>query len=224
MTALSRDEWLAGEWLEADGLGGFASGTVGGARARRYHALLLAATTPPTGRMVLVNGLEVWLETPAGRFALSSQRYAPDVVHPDGAAAAGRVPRRALAAVDLPLRGRHRGHPGGDRLPRARRRRGALAPALAARRGAPERPAAALGPRLPRPAPREPGLRLRRRRRPARACSGGPIRACRRSRRSATAAIGTTRSGTATSSIRRSSRAASTATRISPRPASSPGR
>jgi predicted glycogen debranching enzyme len=75
---------LEAEWLEVDGLGGFASGTVGGARSRRYHALLLAATKPPTGRMVLVNGLEVWLETPAGRFALSSQRYAPDVVHPDG--------------------------------------------------------------------------------------------------------------------------------------------
>jgi predicted glycogen debranching enzyme len=84
MTSLSRNDWLACEWLEADGLGGFASGTVGGARSRRYHALLLAATTPPTGRMVLVNGLEVWLETPAGRFALSSQRYAPDVVHPNG--------------------------------------------------------------------------------------------------------------------------------------------
>jgi predicted glycogen debranching enzyme len=84
MTSLSRDDWLACEWLEADGLGGFASGTVGGARSRRYHALLLAATTPPTGRMVLVNGLEVWVETPAGRFALSSQRYLPDVVHPDG--------------------------------------------------------------------------------------------------------------------------------------------
>ena len=45
------------EWLEADGLGGFASGTTLGVRTRRYHALLQAATTPPTGRMVLVNGL-----------------------------------------------------------------------------------------------------------------------------------------------------------------------
>ena len=44
----------ATEWLEADGLGGFASGTTIGFRTRRYHALLLAATTPPTGRMVLV--------------------------------------------------------------------------------------------------------------------------------------------------------------------------
>ena len=73
------------EWLEADGLGGFASGTISGSRTRRYHALLLAAATPPTGRQVLVNGLEVWLDTPRGVIALSCQRYAPEVVHPDGA-------------------------------------------------------------------------------------------------------------------------------------------
>ncbi len=76
---------LFAEWLEADGVGGFASGTVGGERTRRYHALLLAATTPPTGRMVLVNGLEAWVKTPRGRFAISSHRYQPGVVFPDGA-------------------------------------------------------------------------------------------------------------------------------------------
>jgi predicted glycogen debranching enzyme len=84
MTTFLPDARLASEWLEADGLGGFASGTVSGIRTRRYHALLLAATTPPTGRIVLVNGLEAWLETPGGRFALSAQRYTPDVIHPDG--------------------------------------------------------------------------------------------------------------------------------------------
>ncbi|HKD20238.1 MAG TPA: glycogen debranching enzyme N-terminal domain-containing protein, partial [Thermoanaerobaculia bacterium] len=73
------------EWLEADGLGGFASGTASGIRTRRYHALLLTAKTPPTGRFVLVNGLDAFVETSAGRFAISSQAYAPDVVHPDGA-------------------------------------------------------------------------------------------------------------------------------------------
>src|SRR5690349_13767249 len=73
------------EWLEADGLGGFASGTVSGIRTRRYHALLLPAMTPPTGRVVLVNGFEAWVDTSAGSFAISSQRYAPDVIHPDGA-------------------------------------------------------------------------------------------------------------------------------------------
>ena len=74
------------EWLEPDGLGGFASGTVGGARTRRYHALLLAATAPPSGRMVLVNGLEAWVDTPDGAVALSTQFYAPGVTYPDGAA------------------------------------------------------------------------------------------------------------------------------------------
>lgn len=75
---------IQAEWLEPDGLGGFASGTVGGQRTRRYHALLLAATRPPTGRIVLVNGLEAWVETDHGTVALSTQRYAPDVVYPDG--------------------------------------------------------------------------------------------------------------------------------------------
>ena len=73
------------EWLEADGLGGFASGTVSGARTRRYHALLLAAAKPPSGRVVLVNGFDAFVTTSAGRFAISSQRYVPDVTHPDGA-------------------------------------------------------------------------------------------------------------------------------------------
>ena len=72
------------EWLEADGLGGFASGTGSGIRTRRYHALLLVARRPPSDRVVLVNGIEAHLTTSAGRFALSSQRYAPNVIHPDG--------------------------------------------------------------------------------------------------------------------------------------------
>jgi len=73
------------EWLEADGLGGFASGTVSGTRTRRYHALLLTATQPPAGRLVLVNGFDASVETPGGTYAISSQLYPPDVMHPDGA-------------------------------------------------------------------------------------------------------------------------------------------
>ena len=75
----------AAEWLEADGLGGFASGCAAGIRTRRYHALLLAALTPPTGRHALVNDVEVSIETGSGTYALSSHRYAGDVVYPDGA-------------------------------------------------------------------------------------------------------------------------------------------
>jgi predicted glycogen debranching enzyme len=68
------------EWLEADGLGGFASATTSGIRTRRYHALLLTATTPPSGRLVLVNGFDAWIENGADKIWLSAQRYAPDSV------------------------------------------------------------------------------------------------------------------------------------------------
>src|ERR1700746_3659175 len=73
------------EWLEADGLGGFASGTTSGIRTRRYHALLLTATTPPSGRVVLVNGFDAWVTLGNNTYWLSSQRYFPNVVSPDGA-------------------------------------------------------------------------------------------------------------------------------------------
>jgi predicted glycogen debranching enzyme len=74
---------LEDEWLEADGFGGFASGTVGMLRTRRYHALLLSATRAPGGRVVLVNGVEAWLEANGKRYPLSMQRYVPDLIHPD---------------------------------------------------------------------------------------------------------------------------------------------
>ncbi|HSE42848.1 MAG TPA: amylo-alpha-1,6-glucosidase [Acidobacteriota bacterium] len=72
------------EWLETDGLGGFASGTVSGIRTRRYHALLLTATNPPSGRLVLVNGFEAWVEDSGTSYPITSQRYGPDVIHPNG--------------------------------------------------------------------------------------------------------------------------------------------
>jgi predicted glycogen debranching enzyme len=42
------------EWLLADGLGGYACSTPIGFNTRRYHGLLVAATRPPLGRMVLL--------------------------------------------------------------------------------------------------------------------------------------------------------------------------
>ena len=76
---------LDAEWLESDGLGGFASGTVGGFRTRRYHALLLTPLHPPCDRVVLVNGFEAWVEIDGASHAISTQRYAPDATHPRGA-------------------------------------------------------------------------------------------------------------------------------------------
>src|SRR5919198_1195311 len=48
-------------------------------------ALPQPASTRPAGRMVLVNGFDAWVETHRGTFAISSQRYGRDVIHPDGA-------------------------------------------------------------------------------------------------------------------------------------------
>lgn len=73
---------LLAEWLETDGRMGFASGTLSGRRTRRYHSLLLVRT--PIGRFVLVNGVEVWLETPEGTFGLSTQEFANQVIDPTG--------------------------------------------------------------------------------------------------------------------------------------------
>ena len=68
------------EWLETDGMGGFASGTTSGVATRRYHALLLAAQSPPSNRFVLVNGFRAWLETSDGAEQLTRHHFAPDVI------------------------------------------------------------------------------------------------------------------------------------------------
>jgi predicted glycogen debranching enzyme len=71
------------EWLETNGIGGFACSTIIGLNTRRYHALLTAATQPPAGRMVLLSKLEELLVLPNQRYELSANRYR-DVIHPNG--------------------------------------------------------------------------------------------------------------------------------------------
>src|SRR5262252_9841043 len=74
---------LSREWLETNGLGGYASSTIPGINTRRYHGLLVAATKPPVGRMVLLSKLEETLILDGRRIELSANRY-PGVVHPQG--------------------------------------------------------------------------------------------------------------------------------------------
>src|SRR5215210_2684693 len=71
------------EWLETNGLGGFASSTITGLNTRRYHGLLTAATRPPVGRMVLLSKVEEALVMDGQRFELSVNQY-PNTVHPRG--------------------------------------------------------------------------------------------------------------------------------------------
>ena len=73
------------EWIEPTGFGGFASGTASGIRTRSYHSLLLAETNSAPGRLVLVNGFDAQVEFDGEIRSLTSQRYAPGVIHPDGA-------------------------------------------------------------------------------------------------------------------------------------------
>ncbi len=71
------------EWLETNGIGGFASGTINGCNTRRYHGLLVAATKPPVGRLVLLAKFEETLIVNGRSYELGTNRY-PGTVHPQG--------------------------------------------------------------------------------------------------------------------------------------------
>jgi predicted glycogen debranching enzyme len=74
----------AREWLSANGIGGFASGTVAGAASRRYHALLVAALDAPLGRMTLLGKVDETLSIGNNKYDLSTNRYPNNVIFPDG--------------------------------------------------------------------------------------------------------------------------------------------
>lgn len=71
------------EWLETNGIGGYASSTVAGANTRRYHGLLVAATKPPLGRMVVLSKLEETIVAGDRRVELGCNQY-PGAVYPEG--------------------------------------------------------------------------------------------------------------------------------------------
>ncbi|MFN8059157.1 MAG: amylo-alpha-1,6-glucosidase [Vicinamibacterales bacterium] len=77
------DRALEREWLDTNGIGGFASSTIAGLNTRRYHGLLVAATRPPVGRVVVLSKLEETLVVDGARTELSANRY-PGAVHPRG--------------------------------------------------------------------------------------------------------------------------------------------
>jgi predicted glycogen debranching enzyme len=71
------------EWLETNGIGGFASSTVAGANTRRYHGLLTAATRPPLGRITMLSKFEETLIINDKKFELSANQF-PETVYPTG--------------------------------------------------------------------------------------------------------------------------------------------
>lgn len=71
------------EWLETDGLGGYASSTVLGINTRRYHGLLIAPLAPPVERALLLAKIEETVTLGTSPYLLSANCY-PDTVYPHG--------------------------------------------------------------------------------------------------------------------------------------------
>ena len=72
------------EWLVTNGIGGYASGTVGGSQTRRYHGLLIAALQPPVGRTHLVSAIDEIVHYAGTDYSLATHRWASGAVDPQG--------------------------------------------------------------------------------------------------------------------------------------------
>jgi predicted glycogen debranching enzyme len=72
LSAAHWDTYASCEWLVTNGLGGYASGTVGGLPTRRYHTLLVAALPSPLGRIAFLASVDVSVgSSPAQLIALN---------------------------------------------------------------------------------------------------------------------------------------------------------
>lgn len=72
------------EWWLANGLGGYASGTVAGTLTRRYHGLLVAPLDPPLGRFLVFVKADACLELDGESRPLFCNRWPNGVIDPDG--------------------------------------------------------------------------------------------------------------------------------------------
>jgi predicted glycogen debranching enzyme len=61
------------EWIITNGLGGYASGTIGGANTRRFHGWLVSALPAPHGRTMMVNSLREYFYIGQTRFSLGCE-------------------------------------------------------------------------------------------------------------------------------------------------------
>ncbi len=75
--------WRTREWLDANGIGGYASGTLSGAVSRRYHAFLCAATRAPQERVILVSKIDETVHVGDQSYELGVNFW-PGAVAPQG--------------------------------------------------------------------------------------------------------------------------------------------
>jgi predicted glycogen debranching enzyme len=78
------DEAASREWLLADGVGGYAMGTVAGLRTRRYHGLLVVPVNGPAARHVGLAALEPVVVIGDRRVRLGTDEWAGGAVDPVG--------------------------------------------------------------------------------------------------------------------------------------------
>ncbi|MCR4377458.1 MAG: amylo-alpha-1,6-glucosidase, partial [Rhodospirillales bacterium] len=72
------------EWLVTNGIGGFASGTVGDMNTRRYHGLLMAALSPPVERTLLVAKVDATVKYGEKTYQIFSNEFVDGTVAPRG--------------------------------------------------------------------------------------------------------------------------------------------
>jgi predicted glycogen debranching enzyme len=77
------DSALLREWIETNGLGGYACSTVLGLNTRKYHSLLTVSKSPPIDRVMLVSHLDETVIINGVRLEISSNEY-EDIVFPEG--------------------------------------------------------------------------------------------------------------------------------------------
>ncbi|HEV2673006.1 MAG TPA: amylo-alpha-1,6-glucosidase [Aliidongia sp.] len=72
------------EWWLANGMGGYAAGTVAGTLTRRYHGLLIAPVNPPLGRHLVFAKADASLVEDQRETPLYTNRWDGGVVDPSG--------------------------------------------------------------------------------------------------------------------------------------------
>lgn len=66
------------EWLLTNGLGGYASGTLAGIPARKYHGLFVPNLATPKGRHILISRCDEWVTIDGRRMHLGGAEFADE--------------------------------------------------------------------------------------------------------------------------------------------------
>ncbi|MEM6628808.1 MAG: amylo-alpha-1,6-glucosidase [Bacteroidota bacterium] len=78
------DQAIKYEWLETNGLGGYASSTLTCTNTRRYHGILVASLKPPVERVVLLSKLDERIVQKNQVYQLGMNEYQGGILDPKG--------------------------------------------------------------------------------------------------------------------------------------------